>query len=84
MNKQTIKSEVGPKRGALAASTQITEAEAEAVKTTRTNGRKVGGLANYKQQRSRKKPFTKEEQELINSWRAIFAAMEKEVEKAKA
>ena len=82
MEKQTTKAKTGPKRGALAAPVQITETEP--VKKARTNGSKVGGLANYKQQRSRKKPFTKVEQELIDSWRAIFAAMEKEEEKAKA
>ena len=80
MNKQMTKTKTGTKRGALDASVQIIAPEP--TQKVATNGRKNGGLAHFKQQRSRKKPFTKEEQERIDLWRAIFAAMEKEEEKA--
>ena len=76
MNKQTTKTKISAKRGAVQISAP------EPTKRVATNGRKNGGLAHFKQQRSRKKPFTKEEQERIDLWRAIFAAMEKEEEKA--
>ena len=87
-DKQTskTKAKASPKRGsatssALDAPVEITATEP--AKEAESNGRIVGRLANYKQRRGRKR-FTKQEQEIIDLWRAIFAAMEKEEEKAKA